>query len=118
MKTYSIRKIVTSAVLPLAVSVPLWASAADYSETYVTSAGTGVRTSAVNLADLNLATAAGREVARQRISKAAQDVCGAADYRQAGSLRQAAANRSCQQRALAEAMAQMPTDQQVATLGE
>jgi UrcA family protein len=118
MKTYSIRKIVTSAVLPLAVSVPLWAGAADYSETYVTSAAAGVRTYTVSVADLNLATAAGRETARQRISRAAKVVCGTTDYRQAGSLHQVAANRSCQQRALADAMAQMPADRQVATLGD
>jgi len=116
MNTYSIRKMVSTAVLPLAVSVPLWAGAADYSET--TTTATGLRTATVNLADLNLSSVSGQQAAQRRISQAAVRVCGSTDYRRVGSLYQVSINRDCQQRALSEALAQLPGSQEVAALAD
>lgn len=107
MKTYSIYNALTRAIILAIVGVSLTANAGSYSETRVSTAADGLRSVSVSYADLNLASTAGRETLQQRISHAARRVCGSANLRQAGSLRQLSDNRKCQQRAIEKALKQM-----------
>ena len=117
MKTYSILKVLPGAVFCLCAAVSLAASADRYSETYVSTAAQGLRTVTVSYADLNLTSTAGLETFQRRVSKAARHVCGSANLREAGSLRQVSEIKNCQERAMSEAMSQI-SSRQLASVAE
>jgi UrcA family protein len=62
---------------------------------------------AVDYADLNLRHSAGQDALRYRLEHAARQVCGSAEYRIAGNLRDAIRNRNCQQAAVERALDQV-----------
>ena len=117
MKTYAISKALYGSVFVIAACVSTAASADNYSETYVGYKASDLRTATVSYADLDLSKAAGREALERRISHAARNVCGSANYRQAGSLRRATPNRACYQRALSSALSQT-TARQIASVAK
>lgn len=82
------------------------AMAEAYTETLVQSQAAVAHSATVSLADLNLESSEGQETMYYRLSRAARDVCGSTDYRQAGGARQAAKNQACYQEALSDALAQ------------
>jgi UrcA family protein len=80
------------------------AMAGSTNETVVTTSAEGFRTATVSYTDLDLNNAEARETLNFRISSAAKKVCGSADKSLAGSLAQAAKNRSCYSSAVDQAM--------------
>ncbi len=82
-----IRKIVTTGIAAAALTLSLGASAAMIKGTY--------GSVSVELSDLDLATEQGQQVMQARIKRAAKEVCGSQDYKNAGSLENVRKNRSC-----------------------
>ncbi|QIB66252.1 UrcA family protein [Kineobactrum salinum] len=82
------------------------AMAEAYTETLVQSQAVAVRSVAVSVADLDLASSEGQDTMYYRLSQAAREVCGPSGYRQAGGARQAARNQACYHQALSDALAQ------------
>ena len=104
MKKFSLVGIFCGAAFGLASIVSTGANAAGYSETVISTQTQAVPTASVNFSDLDLSKAEGIETLHRRISQAARTVCGATDYRKAGSLRQAMANKACYHDAVDEGM--------------
>ena len=115
VKIYSMDKVLSGAIFGIVASVSLLANADDYGETYTSATAEGLRTVAVGYGDLNLASNAGQLALQRRINRAAQQVCGSAYMREAGSLRQASDNRNCQERAISEVMDQLSKHQIAST---
>ena len=113
MKNSSISKILCGAVFSIASVVSMAASAGGYSETIVTTTAEGLRTTTVSYADLNMSDPKDKGILERRVRLAAQKVCGSSDWRTAGSVRQASANKSCSQAAVAGAV-DMSASSQVA----
>lgn len=103
-KKSSVSKIFCAAVLGVAASVSVAASAGDYSETRVTTSAEGLRTTSVSYVDLDLSSAQARDTLERRLTRAALKVCGSPYRGTAGSLAQAVENQSCSDNAVAEAM--------------
>jgi UrcA family protein len=103
-KNSSVSILMAAAVFAVAASVSVAASAGNYSETRVTTSAEGLRTTTVSYADLDLNSVTARETLQHRLSRAALKVCGSPYRATAGSLAQAAQNRSCSDNAVAEAM--------------
>ena len=61
----------------------------------------------VSIADLDLTSPEGQEALHYRLARAAEQVCGPSDLRQAGSIAQANRNRDCYRQSLSEAMAEV-----------
>ena len=104
IKKSSVSKILCAAVLGVAASVSVAASAADYSETRVTISAEGLRTTSVSIADLDLNSAESRDTLHGRLEMAALKVCGSPYRGTAGSLAQAVENKNCANSAVAEAL--------------
>ena len=117
MKKFSLVGIFCGAAFGLASLVSTGASAAGYSEMVISTQGQGLQTATVSFSDLDLSNSDGIETLHQRISRAARRVCGPSDYRQAGSLRLAAANKACYNDAVAQGMSQLD-NVQMAAAGE
>ena len=111
MKTFSIQKSLPVAMFVMAASVSPVVSSDDYGEMFISTTTPNTYTVNVSFDDLNLNSAAGQETLQRRLSKAARQVCGSADYRDAGSLRVAAQIKNCQKRAIADAMHQVQSGQ-------
>jgi UrcA family protein len=93
-------------------------SAADYTETIVTTTSEGVRSATVSFADLDMDHAGAQDVLHGRISLAARKVCGSSDWRVAGSLQQALENRACYKDSVSQGMSQASSSNQVATISQ
>ena len=104
IKKSSVSKILCAVVLGVAASVSVATSAADYSETLVTTSAEGLRTTSVSYTDLDLNSVEARDILNRRLERAAIKVCGSPYRLTAGSLAQAAENRNCADSAVAEAM--------------
>lgn len=61
----------------------------------------------VSYADLDLQSPEGQQALHYRISKAAEQVCGASDVRRAGSVARAARNAECYEQSISRAMAKI-----------
>ena len=103
-KKSSVSKTFCAALLGVAASASVAVSAADYSQTHVTTSTEGLRTTTVSYADLDLSSAEAQETLRRRLSRAALKVCGSPNLRITGSLARAAENQNCSDNAVAEAM--------------
>ena len=99
------------AMLGMATAVSMAASAGNYSETFTSTSAEGLRTTTVSYTDLDLVSTEGRATLEHRISRAAREVCGSSNFREAGSLRQATENKSCYESAIARAMEQVSSPQ-------
>lgn len=104
IKKSSVSKILCAAVLGVAASVSVAASAADYGETRVTTSAEGLRTTTVSIADLDLNSVDARDTLHRRLEMAALKVCGSPYRGTAGSLAQAVENKNCADSAVAEAL--------------
>lgn len=93
-------------VFGIGTLLALPAMAEAYTETLVHEQAGDPRSATVSLADLNLASSEGQDAMYFRLSRAAREVCGSSDYRQAGGARQAAKNQACYHNALSDALAQ------------
>ena len=113
MNNSTISKILCGAVFSIASVVSMATSAAGYSETIVTTTAEGLRTTSVSYADLNLSDPQDKDILERRVRLAAQKVCGSDNWRVAGSVRQASANKSCSRAAVAGAV-DMSASSQVA----
>jgi UrcA family protein len=107
MKTNTMSKVLCGAVIGIATAVSMAASAGNYSETVISTSAEGLRTTAISYADLDLVSTEGKATLEHRISRAAREVCGPSNYREAGSLRRATENKSCYESAVARAMEQV-----------
>ena len=116
MKNSSISKVLCGAVISVAATLSMATSAADFSETVVTTTAEGLRTTTVSFADLDMDSADAQDTLHGRISVAARKVCGSSDRRVVGSLRQSLENRACFKDAVAQGMSQAPSANQVATI--
>jgi UrcA family protein len=98
--------IITTAVVALLAGTALQASAQD--STNVTAQSLQkVQSVTVDISDLNLNSPKGQEVLLNRISRAADQVCGARDTRRAGDLAQASRNRACYKASMSRAMSKV-----------
>ncbi|KAA1190558.1 UrcA family protein [Pseudohalioglobus sediminis] len=109
MKNIMIKSVLTASVLTMAAAAPLHASADGLTETIVRSKA--LPSAAVTFHRSELATVDGRRAVVKRVERAAEQVCGDLDYRKLGSLRRAADNRECYDRAVAQAMGQIESAQ-------
>lgn len=91
MKRHTLMK--TAAVLITATAIPI-AAMANVTD------NERIDTVKVSIADLNLQNPAGQKVLYQRLTTAANKVCGPMNVRLAGSLSRAQANQQCYRRAL------------------
>ena len=111
MKANTMSKVLCGAVIGMATAVSMAASAGNYSETFISTSAEGLRTTTVSYADLDLVSTEGRATLEHRVSKAAREVCGSSNFREAGSLRRATENKSCYESAVARAMEQVSSPQ-------
>ena len=118
MKISSISKVLCGAVISVAATLSMATSAADYTETIVTTTSEGVRSATVSFADLDMDHAGAQDVLHGRISLAARKVCGSSDWRVAGSLQQALENRACYKDSVSQGMSQASSSNQVATISQ
>lgn len=109
----NVTKTICAAVFGITAGMSGMAMAGTTSETVITTSAEGLRTATVSYADLDLNNPSAREDLHYRISSAAKKVCGSANNNLAGSLSQAAKNRSCYNTAMDEAMRSL-SDSQVA----
>lgn len=107
----NVTKTICAAVFTITAGMSGIAMAGTYNETVVTTSTEGFRTATVSYADLDLNNSGAREILNFRISNAAKKVCGSVDRGLAGSLGQAAKNRSCYKNAMDEAMRNLSNDQ-------
>ena len=113
MKTTSFSKVIFSAVIGFAAGISTTVMADGYGETHITTTAEGLRTTTVSYADLDLTDPKGKEVLNFRLRRAARDVCGSPDIREAGSIRQAHENKTCFHHAVANAEQQASASQVV-----
>ena len=106
-----INRTLASAVIGIAAGFALNATAATLETTRVTTSMEGIREAAVSYSDLDLTSTNGREALEARIARAAEQVCGSKHARKAGGVRFAAENKRCFDRAVDQAMAQLPVNQ-------
>ncbi len=111
--TAIIRKLACTTSI-LAALAAAHVQADNYSETLVTSSQ-HLATETVSFADLDLSSAEGQEALHWRLASAAREVCGSTDVRITASVRQAAENRECSERALNDALSQVSAGRLAAT---
>ena len=103
------KKIQTAAVTAAFIAfagMGMQANAEDVTEVTAESYGNHEQR-VVNYADLDLTSVEGQEALHYRISRAAEQVCGSTDMRQAGGLAQAARNQDCYEESLSRALSQV-----------
>lgn len=113
MKVLRNKTTAAAAVIGLLGMTGLSANAADVTEVTANSAAERVEIT-VDYSDLNLASASGQQVLYKRIENAATEICGHTDYRRAGGLSEARANRACFEETMSRAMSRV-TQAQVAS---
>ncbi len=107
----NVTKTICAAVFGITAGMSGMTMAGSYNETVVSTSSEGLRTATVSYADLDLNNTEARETLNFRISRAAEKVCGSVDRSLAGSLGQAAKNRSCAKNAMGEAMRNLSNGQ-------
>ena len=98
--------------LVLAVSTSTL-SAQTMEESSVRAAGVAPPTQVVAYGDLDLSSVEGRENLEFRLRRAAREVCQHESFRRTGSLRHYGKTRECYEQALADALGQVDSSQQV-----
>lgn len=105
MKNFG-KQIIAATVLTVLGGAALQASAESMTMVTADKLGTAIEKT-VNIADLNISSPEGQDALYSRISRAAKQVCGPSNRRDAGSLRMARRNRDCYEDALSRALSEV-----------
>jgi len=111
MKNESLKKLVTATVLSLGVVLASQAGAETMQEQALSARGVESQSISIPYSGKELDTDKGREELYLKIKRAAKQVCGPSDPRQAGGLQLAARNRKCYESAMETALSQVETGQ-------
>lgn len=98
--------VIATAIVGIFAGAAMHASAQSTTEVFGASMATKVEKT-VNIADLNLNSAAGQEVLHRRLSRAAEQICGPTDYRRAGGLAESNRNRECAKQTLSRSLSKV-----------
>ncbi|MFT7288462.1 MAG: UrcA family protein [Halieaceae bacterium] len=101
-------KTIATAVLGMLAGISLHASAGSVTEVTAQDLSEQHHQLTVNIADLDLDSAAGQQALYYRISSAAKEVCGSTDVRIAGGPAQSTRNKACYRESLSKAMSAVP----------
>jgi UrcA family protein len=110
MKTF-VPGILNIAAFSVAVSLALPAAAEEAPEAAIPQAGTGIHSISIQYATAELNSEKGRTNLYGKIRQAAEEVCGPAGLREAGSLTMASRNRRCIEEAMSAAIGQVESSQ-------
>lgn len=111
MKNASVKNIVTATALSLGVLLANQAGAEGIQEQDMSSRVVETHSISVPYTGSDLATDSGRANLYGKIKRAAKQVCGPTDPRQAGGLKLASRNRDCYDSAMEAAISQVETGQ-------
>jgi len=111
MKNASMKSLVTATALSLGVIFASQASAEAIQEQAMPSRAIETHSISIAYTGSDVATDEGRENLNRKIKRAAQQVCGSTNPRQAGGLKLASRNRQCYESAMKSALSQVNSGQ-------